>query len=101
MDLKPLQGLLWPRSPSQCPWGDPQVQGEACGHSSCLHCGEACGSQWGEAGGFWGEEVSHPTVASATGKIEMWFSVSSEIRLSWFKPWLLLSDSWSISFLDS
>lgn len=86
MDLKPLQGLLWPRSPSRCPRGDPQAQGEACGNPSCLNCGEACGSQWGEEGGgrVWGagEEASHPTVASVTGKTEMWFSVSSEIRLS-------------------
>lgn len=55
----------------------------------------------GGGGGVLGEEASHPTVASVTGKEEMWFSVSSDIRFLWFKSWLLLSDSWSFFFIFS
>lgn len=84
VDLKALQALLWPwfPLPPRSPCGDPQVQGETCGSPSySVNCGEACGSQWvcvRGGGGLLGEGASHPTGASVTGKLAMWFSVSSD-----------------------
>lgn len=50
--------------------------------------------------GFYGKEVSHPTIAGATGRedSDVVKHVNSRIRLFWFKSWLLLFDSWFIFF---
>lgn len=62
-----------------------------------------CGSWWGAVIGFYGKEVSHPTIAGATGRedSDVVKHVNSRIRLFWFKSWLLLFDSWFIFFLFS
>lgn len=95
--LKRLQALLWPWAPSLCPQGDSQAEGEACGSHSYWNCVETCGSWWGDwvlvGGGFASHSgLSHREDGDVVKR------VSSEIRLSWFRSWRLLSDCWSFSF---